>query len=490
MLRLLFHVRASALTLMTLGCVTAVPVQTHAQETETASRQFSAKAGEKVLEAQNLMTAEKPSAALGVLLEALSVPDLTPYERAIIFQMQGANYYALKQFGPAVTAFEDAVKAGGLNAVETSEMEVKIAQLLIANDQPAFGAERLEAYFKSGGVQKPEYIELLSQAWLQAQNYERALPWVEKWAAAANPKERRHFDSLNFLYSALKRPDRQAEVVKEMIMRWPGERDLWEAWASLFAATGQDEDAYAVKKLLYLGGGLTTEAEILQIVQYYSYYEMPYQAAQILERELKAGRVVRGPEKLVQLASLFRQAREYARAIPVLEAATKMGASGDLYAGLGEALYNEGQCERAETAFRQAIDRGYDAGKAWSHIATCRYEEVQKQQKLNCKMSEDAKDAASRTRARQSTIAAFENVPPTSTQSRDAKKWISFIKAERQTFEKRCEFEERVRRDECFKDIERAYRNQFTNGKFTLGNPSCEVYVAAYYVEYLRNSEG
>jgi len=100
MLRLLFHVRASALTLMTLGCVTAVPVQTHAQETETASRQFSAKAGEKVLEAQNLMTAEKPSAALGVLLEALSVPDLTPYERAIIFQMQGTNYYALKQFGP------------------------------------------------------------------------------------------------------------------------------------------------------------------------------------------------------------------------------------------------------------------------------------------------------------------------------------------------------------------------------------------------------
>jgi len=173
MLRLLSHVRASALTLMTLGCVAAVPVQTHAQETETTSGHFSAKAGEKVLEAQNLIMAENPSAALGVLLEALSVPDLTPYERAIILQMQGANYYALKQFGPAVTAFEDAVKAGGLNAAETSDMEVKIAQLLIANDQPAFGAERLEAYFKSGGVQKPEYIELLSQAWLQAQNYER-----------------------------------------------------------------------------------------------------------------------------------------------------------------------------------------------------------------------------------------------------------------------------------------------------------------------------
>ncbi|MDB2438436.1 hypothetical protein N9W89_06940 [Hellea sp.] len=488
MLRLLSSVRASALTLMTLGCTAALSLPAASQD--AASRQFSAKAGEKVLAAQNLMTAENPSGALAILASALTVPELTPYERAIILQMQGANYYALKQFGPAVAAFEGAVKAGGLNAAETADMEVKIAQLLIANDQQALGAQRLEDYFNSGGQQKPEYVELLAQAWLQAQNYKRALPWAEKWVAAANPKERRHYDTLNFLYNALKRPERQAEVVKEMIMQWPEERELWEAWASLFADAGQDEDAFAVKKLLYLGGALTTEPEILQIVQYYSYYEMPYQAAQILERELNAGRVTREPEKLVQLASLFRQAREYGRAIPVLEAATKMDASGDLHAGLGEALYNEGECERAETAFKQAINRGYDAGKAWTLIATCRYEDVQKQEKLSCKMSEEAKAVAPRTVARQSTIAAFENVPPASTQSRDAKKWISFIKAERQTFEQRCEFEEKVRRDECFKDIERAYRNQFTDGKFTLGNPDCEAYVAAFNVEYRGTIEG
>jgi len=133
---------------------------------------------------------------------------------------------------------------------------------------------------------------------------------------------------------------------------------------------------------------------------------------------------------------------------------------------------------------------GYDAGKAWTLIATCRYEDVQRQEKLNCKMKPEELANAPKTKARQSTIAAFENVPSNSKESRDAKKWISFIKSERLTFDKRCEFEERVRKEACFKDIRRAYEGFFTNGEFTLGNPDCMVYKAEYDKEYRREEAG
>lgn len=366
---------------------------------------------------------------------------------------------------------------------------------MIADGRHAQGAEALETYLATGGTEKPEYAELLTNAWIQAENYARALPWGQKWFAAANPKQRRHYDLMNYLYNNLGQSSRQADIVKQMISRWPEDQSLWQAWASLFATAGQDEDAFAVTKLLYLGGALTREDEILKVVQYYSYYDMPYQAAQILEKELNAGRVSRETDKLVQLATLFRQAREYARAIPVLEAATERGGAGgyvsaELDAQLGEALYNEGLCVRAETAFKKAIDRGYEAGKAWTLIATCRYEDVQKQEKLNCAMNEAEKLAAPKTKARQSTITAFEKVPPGSKQARDAKKWISFIKGERLTFDKRCEFEDRVRREECYKDIRRAYAGQFTDGKFTLGNPECESYIEDYNIKYRSNIEG
>ena len=475
---------ATVPVLMTLAFISGPASVAYAQETAPVSRQFSAQTGEMVLEARNFMAAEQHSAALGKLAEALALSEITPYERAMILQMQGSSYYQLGQFAPAITAFERAVSSGGLNAEELADMRVKIAQLMIADGRHAQGAQALENYLNNGGQEKPEYVERLTQAWSQAEEHARALPWAKKWFAAANPKERKHFDLMNFLYNNLGQSAQQADIVKQMISRWPDDRTLWDAWASLFVAAGQDEDAFAVTKLLYLGGALTTEAEVLKVVQYYSYYEMPYQAAQILEKELNAGRVTRDMDKLVQLATLFRQAREYGRAIPVLEAATQSGGSGAVYAQLGEALYNEGLCLRAETAFKKAIDRGYEAGKAWTLIATCRYEDVQKQEKLSCAMSPAEKADAPKTKARESAIAAFENVPPGSKDHRAAKKWVSFIQSERLTFDKRCEFEERVRREECFKDIRRAYDGQFVDGKFTLGNPECEVYREVYDKEF------
>jgi hypothetical protein len=90
------------------------------------------------------------------------------------------------------------------------------------------------------------------------------------------------------------------------------------------------------------------------------------------------------------------------------------------------------------------INKGYDAGKSWMLIATCRYEDTQKQARINCKMSEDEKRSAPITKSRESAIQAFEQVPRTSREGRNAKKWISFIKAERQAVENRCIFEANV----------------------------------------------
>ncbi len=481
---------AAASVIMALACLSFTASPAIAKQASSESRQFSARTGEKVLEAQNHIMAEEYAAALAKLAMALNLPDLSPYERAMIYQMQGASHYQLGQLDFAITAFERAVASGGLNAAETSDMRPKIAQIMIAAGRHAQGAEALERHLNVVREDYDKYAKLLMQAWIEAEDHSRALPWAKKWFAAASPKERRHYDLMNFLYNKLGQSAQQADIVKQMINRWPSDPDLWTAWASLFAAAGQDEDAFAVTKLLYLGGALTGEGEILKVIQYYSYYDMPYQAAQILEKELNAGRVSRDTDELVQLATLFRQAREYGRAIPVLEAATQSGGTGELYAQLGEALYNEGLCGRAETTFKKAIDRGYEAGKAWTLIATCRYEDVQKQEKLTCEMSESEKAAAPKTKARESAISAFEKVPAGSKQAASAKKWISFVKAERQTFDKRCEFEDRVRREECFKDIRRAYQGQFVDGVFKLGSSKCMAYTAAYDLEYRSDSAG
>ena len=123
-------------------------------------------------------------------------------------------------------------------------------------------------------------------------------------------------------------------------------------------------------------------------------------------------------------------------------------------------------------------------------IGTCRYEEVQSQSKLSCEMNAEEKAAAPISKGRVATLAAFKNVPNQSQQSRDAQKWISFVKAERLTFDKQCEIKEQIRTEECYKDIKRAYDNEFIDGQFILGDTSCQAYVAAYDKEYRTKDAG
>ncbi|HFE38748.1 MAG TPA: hypothetical protein ENK06_10095 [Gammaproteobacteria bacterium] len=476
-------VATSVLTLMMGGVVMNIAVTpAYAQEEKKPDegRQFGAKAGAIVNEALQFINEDQHSAALAQLNKALALKDLNAYERSTMYQMQGQAYYELDQYQPAIQAFENAISAGGLLPKEAAQLRVSIAQLLIANGQHVRGAEMLEKWAREGGQLKPQHVELLYQAWVQAERYDRALPWAEKWFNAANPKERKHFDLLNFLYNNLGMPAKQADIVKQMINRWPEDKTLWDAWASMLANGGREQEAFEVSKMLYLGGAYTDQADLERVVQYYSYYDMPYQAAQILEREMNAGKIKQTPEKLVQLSDLLRQSREYKRAIPILEKAAASSGKAKLYADLGEALYNEGQCGKAETAFKSAMERGFDRGKAWMLIANCRYDKAAAQDRLTCSMSDAQKAAAPWTKERKNAISAFENVPASSREAKNARKWKSFIAAESKAVENRCIFEANVKKERCFIAIRQAYSNEFLAGKFELGDETCVPYKAEF----------
>jgi len=475
---------ASLLAVATIS-LTSVSLTSAAHAQAEEGRQFSSAAGEKVNEALTLANGGQTQAAIGILQSTISQPDLNAYERSTIYQMLGQYSYELDRAVEAQQNFENAINAGGLLPNETDNIKVVIAQLMIGNGQYREGAQRLENFLNSGGQQKDSYVELLVNAWVQEADYRRALPWAEKWFAAANPKERRHFDLLNFLFNELGMQGRQADIVKEMIGRWPEDKNLWNAWASMLSNGGREQEAFEVTKMLYLGGALNEESDLVKVVDYYSFYDMPYQAAEILERELSANRISRTPTRLKQLSTLFRAAREYKRAIPIIEEAARQSGDKDLYAALGEALYNEGSCNESEKAFNEAINRGYDAGKSWMQVANCRYDETNSLERLNCEMTDTQIAEAPITRARETAIAAFNNVPSSSREKGNASKWIQFINAEKQAVSRRCEFERNVERELCYQKIKQAYDAVIFTGGFKLEDATCTQYKSDYDDEFV-----
>jgi len=158
---------------------------------------------------------------------------LTPYESATVYQMLGSALYQTNDFEGAIQAFESALTSGGLLPKEAVNLRINIAQLLIASHQYAKGAQMLEDWQADGGTLKPAHIEMLWQAWSQAEKFDRALPWAEKWFEAANPKQRKHYDLLNFLYLNLQMPEKRLSILEQMLEKWPDNQEIIEARAVL-----------------------------------------------------------------------------------------------------------------------------------------------------------------------------------------------------------------------------------------------------------------
>ncbi|NNC37784.1 MAG: hypothetical protein HKO02_10035 [Hyphomonadaceae bacterium] len=215
-----------------LAVVSIHPTQAWAQNSADEKRQFGSEAGKIVLEGQRLQSEDKYEAAVNKLSEALSLDGLSPYERSIIYQMQGSCFYELNQYALSIDAFEKALVANGLNDRQSRALEFNIAQLLIANEQFEKGALLIEKWHRDGGVFKKGHLEMLWQAWAQAGKYNRALPWAERWFDGAGTKSRKHFNTLNFLYNTLDMRQKQIGIIEQMIEQWPEDKTLKDALVS------------------------------------------------------------------------------------------------------------------------------------------------------------------------------------------------------------------------------------------------------------------
>jgi len=114
-------------------------------------------------------------------------------------------------------------------------------------------------------------------------------------------------------------------------------------------------------------------------------------------------------------------------------------------------------------------------------IGTCRYEDSQKEDRAVCKTSTAEQRASSaKAKKRDNAVAAFNNVPGSSREGRNAKKWVSFIKAEAQAVEARCKFEKDTARELCFIKIKQAYDAEIFTGGFKLEDKNCDQFKERY----------
>ena len=402
-------------------------------EQNQAERVFSAQIGLIVLEAQEFQANDQFQQSIEALNRALGTSSINAYERMISLQMRGRAYYELEQVSRAIQDWEAAIATGIMLPQEVSDLRINIGQLYISEGQYAQGIQSLEAAVAQLGVDalNPRIMRMLAQAYAQAERYRDGVVWAERfWAAQPMAdRVRGDYSLMLFFYQQLERVPDQFRIIEEMVQRWPTEKTNWRSYASLLAQTGREQDAFEANKIMYINGMLTESREIVALAQYYSYYEYPYRGAIVLERELNAGVVERNRSNLSLLANMWRQAREWERAIPVLRQLAQLSGDGDDYLKLAESLWQRRELDEAEDAFTEALNRGGldRPGDAWTLLGNVRAE-LGREESALAAFREGARYPYSRT---------------------TANGWATFITNRQRAARERVQIRERVRQDEC-----------------------------------------
>ena len=317
-----------------------------------------------------------PAAAEGYT-QLLQAGRQSAHERAVLLQLLGRSLWESGDTAGAIDAWRRAVALDALPEDQANTLRINTGQLLLAEGEYREGVTLIETALARGAEPSAGLAMRLAQGYGQLGELEAGLGYARQAFALAEQPKRQQFSILLYFYQQLDMVPEQTALLGRMVARWPEEKVNWTSYAALLARSGREQDAFEINRILYLNGMLTGSAELVRLARYYSHYEYPYGGAVMLERELNAGRVDPEADNYRLLADLWRQAREWERARPVLRRVATLTGEGPDYERLGEALYQAGDFREAEAMFEQALSRGGLArpGDSWTLVGNSRVEQ-------------------------------------------------------------------------------------------------------------------
>ncbi len=325
---------------------------------------------------ESLQNEQYDEASEVLLVLAKRADRLKPYERALVYQMLGYVESGQERFPEALAYFEKCLAQEALPPIAQRQTRFNVAQLYLATERFGEAVKALELWFLEAEKPAPSAYYLLAVAHYQNEDPENALIAAETAVRVAVNVREPWLQLLVGLYYETKRYEEAQEPLEALIMLSP-RKTYWTQLSSLYAHLGKEPKSLAVMQLAYNQGFLEKDRELRQLSQLYLYREIPFRAAQVLEKGLADEIVAEDVDVYAMLANSLLLAREYDAALAPLRRAAELSDQGNLYARLGQVLLDRERWHDAAEALSAALERGdlVDEGGAELMLGMAHYYE-------------------------------------------------------------------------------------------------------------------
>ena len=281
-----------------------------------------------------------------------------PYEYATVMQTYGFVYAATDRYKEAIQAFEAALETNQLPEGVVSSMIYNTAQLYAAIPDYRKAVEKYELWRSKTESPSASAYEFAATIYAQLENYDKAIANIKAAISMSeNPKEA-WYQLLLAMYYKKKQYRASAQLLETMIVLFPDKEQYWEQLAAVYYLINKDRKALAVTELAYKRGFVTEEKKLVNLVNLYLYWKIPYKAATLLESEMEQGRVARDKDNIEKLGRSWIAAKEYDRAMKALLEAAEIGNDGNLFLTTARLLVDQDRWQEVLSAAGKALATG------------------------------------------------------------------------------------------------------------------------------------
>jgi tetratricopeptide (TPR) repeat protein len=330
--------------------------------------------------AQSLADAGNQTAAFEVLDSVKSkASSMNSYEQAMMYNFYGFIHYEAENYEKAIEAFENVVQQQPIPETFEQATLFSLAQLYMMRgnyDKTIAKIEQWEVIQKTLYPSKDipaKNLVLKAQAMYQKQDYAAASNYINAAVQQVETNDlgfqvdEQWYVLQRAVYFELKQPEQVKNVLLKLVKKFEAPK-YWLQLAGMYAELGQEQKQLAIMEIAEQKSFVATGSDMFNLAQLYYYHQMPYKAAAIMQKAIEAGKLPEDERNLTFLAQSWNSAKETQQAIPVMLAAAKLSATGELHAQLGQMYLNMDQWEQAIAVSQQAIEKGGLRNEGMAHL--------------------------------------------------------------------------------------------------------------------------
>lgn len=280
------------------------------------------------------------------------------YETAMTWNMVAYVEFNRENYAEAVKAYNSVLSTKNLPESLEQTTLYSVAKLYLIQEDYKNSISTLNKWFAVVEKPGPEAYILRAQMNYQLENYNQALPDVKKAIAIVQQQGKQPQESWLLVERAVyyqnKDFNAMERTLKDLITLYP-KPQYWVQLGAVYNELGKPEKELSIIETAYDQGLLGKESHIVSFAQAMLSQEVPYKAAQVLIKGMKAKVVEESGKNLSLLGDALMIAKEYDQAIEVMTQAAGETQAGKDYYKLAQIHTERQEWNKALKNVKQAL---------------------------------------------------------------------------------------------------------------------------------------